>query len=78
MIEGVGTLTNVTQDKTQIAQNPTEEPRKTTDDVVEGKVNPVDPSMPDESASNEQARPQRSQDIPNRGPGEESIIDVVG
>lgn len=78
MIEGIGTLANVNQDKTQIAQNPTEEPRKTTDDVVEGKVNPVDPPVPDESVSNEKTRTQGSQDRVNQGSGEESIVDVIG
>ena len=77
MIEGIGTVSNVNQDKTDTVQGQTEGPRETTPDVVEGKVNPVEPpdNLSNEPTSNEETH---SKDVLNRGSGEESIIDVMG
>jgi hypothetical protein len=77
MIEGIGTVSNVNQDKIDTVQGQTEGPQETTPDVVEGKVNPVDPpdNLSNEPTSNEESH---SKDVLNRGSGEERIIDVIG
>ncbi len=76
MIADVGTVANPNQENPHAAQDQMEGSRETTADVVEGKVNPVESlnNLSDKSDLNEETR---SQETPNRGSGEESIIDLL-
>jgi hypothetical protein len=77
MIAGIGTVANLNQDNPHAAQGQIEEPHGMAADVAEGKVNPVESldTLSDESDLNEETH---SQDVPNRGSGEERIIDLLG
>ena len=77
MLAGIRTVANSNQDKPQAVQGQTERPHKTTGDVAKGKVNPVESpdNLSDKSDSN---RKTHSEDVSNRAPGEERIIDVMG
>ena len=76
MLVDVGTVANPNQDNPHAAQHQTEGPHKTSADAVAGKVNPVESlnNLSDESDLNEETR---SQETPNRGSGEERIIDLL-
>ncbi|MBW1739527.1 MAG: hypothetical protein JRJ42_00145 [Deltaproteobacteria bacterium] len=78
MIEGIGNVaTNLNKDNPNAVQDQIEGLHETTPDVVEKKVNPVESleNLPDESDLKKETD---SRDIPNRGSGEEHIIDLLG
>ena len=77
MLDGIGTVRNVNQDNPRTVQDQAKGPNKTTQDVVEGKVNPVEShdNLPDKSDLNNKTR---SRNIINQGSDEEHIIDIMG
>ena len=77
MLAGIGTVGNVNQDNPRSVQDQAKGPHKTTQDVVDGKVNPVEShdNLPDKSDLNDKTH---SRDIINQGSDEEHIIDIMG
>ena len=77
MISGIGTVANLNQDNPHAVQGQTDGPHGTTEDVAEGKVNPVESpgNLSSESDLNEETH---SEDMLNRSSGEQRIIDLVG
>ena len=77
MLAGIGTVGNVNQDNPRTVQDQAKRPHKTTQDVVEGKVNPVEShhNLPDKSDLNDKTH---SRGRINQDPDEERIIDLMG
>jgi len=76
MLASIHTLPKLNQENPHLAQGQMEGPQKTTEDLVEGKVNPVESlnNLSDESDLNEETDSQR---ILNRRSRETRIIDLL-
>ena len=77
MLAGIRPVGNVNQNNPRAVKGHEKGPHKTTQDVVEGKVNPVEShdNSPDKSSLKNKTH---SRDRINQDPDEERIIDLMG